>query len=171
MQTLLPALVGFAAGCIGLYSFMPQVVKCCRTGETAAISLRMFAIRSFGLLLWTVYGFALGSLPVLVFSALGLMLSLVVLVLKVRGSRSQPADEGCPPDRQTLRDAGTAEPVVRPVPDRVAAPPRFADRLPDHPAARHRSAHVRHDADTSAAADERAGFPLSQTCGSQRPMR
>ena len=93
MQAMLPILVGVAAGCIGLYSLVPQVVKCCRTGDVAAISLRMFAVRTFGLLLWTVYGFALGSLPVLVFSALGLVLSSVILTLKVRGSRMQAIGE------------------------------------------------------------------------------
>ena len=93
MQAMLPTLVGVAAGCIGLYSLVPQVVKCCRTGDVAAISLRMFAVRTFGLLLWTVYGFALGSLPVLVFSALGLVLSSVILTLKVRGSRMQAIGE------------------------------------------------------------------------------
>jgi MtN3 and saliva related transmembrane protein len=92
MQTMLATLIGFAAGCIGLYSFVPQVVKCCRTGDTAAISLRMFAVRTVGLLLWTVYGFVLGRLAVLIFSALGLFLSAVILVLKVRGSRMQPAE-------------------------------------------------------------------------------
>jgi MtN3 and saliva related transmembrane protein len=90
MEVSLSTLIGFAAGCIGLYSFVPQVVKCCRTGDVAAISLRMFAVRTFGLLLWTIYGFALGSLPVLVFSALGLVLSSVILVLKFRGSRMRP---------------------------------------------------------------------------------
>jgi MtN3 and saliva related transmembrane protein len=90
MLMTLPTLVGFAAGCIGLYSLVPQVMKCCRTRDVGAISLRMFAVRTFGLLLWTGYGFALGSLPVLVFSALGLVLSAVILVLKLRGSRPEP---------------------------------------------------------------------------------
>ena len=47
---------------------------------------------TFGLLLWTIYGFALGSLPVLIFSALGLVLSSVILVLRVRRpARNPPA--------------------------------------------------------------------------------
>ncbi|HEV2566962.1 MAG TPA: SemiSWEET family transporter [Microvirga sp.] len=95
MDVSLSILIGSAAGCIGLYSFVPQVVKCCRTGDVAAISLRMFAVRTFGLLLWTIYGFALGSQPVLIFSALGLVLSLVILVLKIRGSHKQLAGENC----------------------------------------------------------------------------
>ncbi|WP_262273476.1 SemiSWEET family sugar transporter [Microvirga yunnanensis] len=112
MDVSLATLIGSAAGCIGLYSFVPQVVKCCRTGDVAAISLRMFAVRTFGLLLWTVYGFALGSMPVLIFSALGLMLSSVVLILKVRGSRTQPVSESRCRDQADQKDSGTAEPVT-----------------------------------------------------------
>lgn len=88
MEVMLPTLIGFVAGCIGTYSFVPQVLKCWRTGETGAISLRMFAVRTFGALLWTFYGFVVGSLPVLIFSAVGLLLCSTILVLKVRGNRS-----------------------------------------------------------------------------------
>jgi len=117
MDISLSVLAGFAAGCIGLYSFVPQVVKCCRTGDVAAISLRMFAVRTLGLLLWTVYGYALGSLPVLIFSTLGLILSSVVLVLKVRGSRQQPTSENGQQDLQEQKLSDTAEPVTRWVAD------------------------------------------------------
>ena len=112
MQTMLATLIGSAAGCIGLYSLVPQVVKCCRTGDTAAISLRMFAVRTFGLLLWTIYGFALGSLPVLIFSALGLVLSSVILVLKIRGSRTQLASENCRQHQRDRKGASAADPMT-----------------------------------------------------------
>ena len=112
MEVSLSTLIGSAAGCIGLYSLLPQVVKCCRTGDVAAISLRMFAVRIFGLLLWTVYGYALGSLPVLIFSALGLVLSTVILVLKVRGSRTQPAGDECSRDVVGEKNPGSANPVA-----------------------------------------------------------
>lgn len=88
MDVTLATLVGLVAGCIGTYSFVPQVLKCWRTGETAAISLRMFAVRTFGSLLWTFYGLVIGSLPILIFSAVGLLLCSVILVLKIRESRS-----------------------------------------------------------------------------------
>ena len=87
MEVMLPTLVGLAAGCIGTYSFVPQVLKCWKTGETGAVSLRMFSARTFGALLWTIYGYVLGSLPVLVFSAVGLLLCATILVLKVREPR------------------------------------------------------------------------------------
>src|SRR5919112_759197 len=86
MDAMLPTVVGLAAGCLGIYGFVPQISKCWKTGDTAAISLRMFAVRAFGGLLWTIYGFAVGSMPVLIFSALGLLLISTILVLKNRWS-------------------------------------------------------------------------------------
>jgi len=103
----LSTLIGTTAGCIGLYSLVPQVTKCCRTGDVAAISLRMFAVRIFGLVLWTVYGFALGSLPVLVFSALGLALSSVILFLKIRGTRLTITERPCDQEAQQPASAAT----------------------------------------------------------------
>lgn len=113
MEVSLSTLIGSAAGCIGLYSFVPQVVKCCRTGDVAAISLRTFAVRTFGLLLWTLYGYVLGSLPILIFSALGLVLSSVILVLKVRGSRTRPIREDCRQGQPPQGGPDTAEAIVR----------------------------------------------------------
>jgi MtN3 and saliva related transmembrane protein len=52
----------------------------------------MFAVRGFGAVLWTIYGFVVGSLPVLIFSALGLVLISAILILKVRGNGHAPAD-------------------------------------------------------------------------------
>jgi MtN3 and saliva related transmembrane protein len=95
MEASFPTLVGLIAGLLSTYSFVPQVAKCWRTGDTAAISLRMFAVRAFGLLLWTIYGFVVGSLPVLLFSALSFVLSSIILALKVRGSRAHEAADLC----------------------------------------------------------------------------
>lgn len=83
----LPVLVGLVAGCLSTYSLVPQVLKCWRLGDTEAVSFRMFAVRCIGTVLWAVYGFFAGSLPVLVFSAIGLVLSGTIVVLKKRAER------------------------------------------------------------------------------------
>ena len=88
MSLGLASLIGLIAGSLSTYSFVPQVVKCWRTGDTEAVSFRMFAVRAFGLLLWTLYGFTVGSLPVLIFSALSLVLSSSMVIMKVRGARA-----------------------------------------------------------------------------------
>ena len=63
----LPTLVGLLAGCLSTSSLVPQVLKCWREGLTEAVSKKMFATRAFGLVLWCVYGFFAGSLPVVIF--------------------------------------------------------------------------------------------------------
>jgi MtN3 and saliva related transmembrane protein len=80
----LPTLVGLLAGCLSTYSLVPQVLKCWREGLTEAISKRMFTIRSIGQVLWFVYGFFAGSLPVMIFSSVILALSITILILTMR---------------------------------------------------------------------------------------
>ena len=92
MDGWLPLAVGLVAGVLSIWSFGPQVLKIWREGETEAISLRTFALRAFGSALWTLYGFGIGSVPVLIFSAVNWTLCTTILVMKVRGSRvPQPA--------------------------------------------------------------------------------
>jgi MtN3 and saliva related transmembrane protein len=74
------------AGCLATSSLVPQVLKCWREGLTEAVSKRMFAARSFGQVLWCIYGFFAESLPIVVFSALMLALSITILILTMRNS-------------------------------------------------------------------------------------
>lgn len=102
-----------SARCRGTYGFVPQAVKCWRTGETEAISLRMFAVRAFGLLLWTIYGFAVWSLPVLIFSALGLLFSCIILGFKLREPQTREGNRRAVSDP---RLAGLVAPFACPAP-------------------------------------------------------
>ena len=88
----LAILVGLAAGCLSTYSLVPQVLKCWREGLTEAVSKRMFAARAFGQVLWCIYGFFAGSLPVVIFSLLILALSVTILILTIRNSPAVTAD-------------------------------------------------------------------------------
>jgi MtN3 and saliva related transmembrane protein len=80
-----PTLLGLAAGCCTAYAFVPQVLKIWREGDTGAISVRMYVLRVAGFLLWLAYGVALGSMPLVAFNLLNLLLGGTVLVLKRRG--------------------------------------------------------------------------------------
>ena len=68
---------------------MPQLLKCWREGLTEAVSKKMFATRAFGLVLWCIYGYFGGSLPVMIFSSLNLVLSITILVLTIRNSAAE----------------------------------------------------------------------------------
>jgi MtN3 and saliva related transmembrane protein len=87
MTDWMPLATGLVAGCLSTYSLVPQALKIWREGEAEAVSKRMFATRSFGLALWTVYGYVAGSVPMLIFSSLSLLLSAAILVLKMRAAR------------------------------------------------------------------------------------
>ena len=84
--TLLPTLIGLIAGCLSSWSLVPQFLKCWREGVTEAVSKKMFATRAFGLVLWCLYGYFGGSLPVLIFSSLNLVLSVAILIVTMRNS-------------------------------------------------------------------------------------
>ncbi|HYD29978.1 MAG TPA: SemiSWEET transporter [Azospirillaceae bacterium] len=84
MESWMPMIVGTVAGLCSTSSFVPQVVKVWREGDTEAISLKMYLVTVTAFALWVGYGFLIGSLPVIVFNTLSLVLSGTILVLKLR---------------------------------------------------------------------------------------
>ena len=86
-------LIGFAAGTLTTVSFLPQVVKVWRTQSADDLSMGMFTLFGSGVLLWLVYGLAVGSLPVIVANAITFVLATTIVVLKLR-CRPTVADDG-----------------------------------------------------------------------------
>ena len=80
------SLLGIVAGLCTTGSFLPQVVKTWRDGETGAISTRMYVIISVAFVLWLGYGVTIGSWPMVVFNTLNLILGGIILVLKFKGT-------------------------------------------------------------------------------------
>jgi len=89
MEGWMPTLLGTAAGILSTASFVPQVLKAWREGNTEAISKRMYIVTVTAFVLWTIYGFVIGSLPIIVFNILSLILSGTVLVLKLRSGHGR----------------------------------------------------------------------------------
>jgi MtN3 and saliva related transmembrane protein len=87
MEGPLANALGTIAGVLSTSSFVPQVLKAWREGDTAAISKRTYIVNVTAFVLWTLYGLVLGSLPLIVFNALSLALAATILVLKIRGDR------------------------------------------------------------------------------------
>lgn len=79
--------VGLVAGLLTTTAFIPQVWKIYRTKSGNDISGRMFSIFSIGIVLWLVYGVMLRSVPLILSNVVTLVLSLTILVLKVRYRR------------------------------------------------------------------------------------
>jgi MtN3 and saliva related transmembrane protein len=76
--------LGMAAGLCTTGSFVPQVVKAWREGDTNAISLRMYLVLTAAFVLWLGYGVLIGSWPIIIFNACNLLLSAAILWLKLR---------------------------------------------------------------------------------------
>ncbi len=76
--------LGLVAGTLTTVAFVPQTVKIWRTRSTHDISLWMFSLFNTGLVLWLVYGFRIGSLPIVVSNSVTLGLALTILFLKLR---------------------------------------------------------------------------------------
>lgn len=86
------ALLGTVAGLCTTGSFVPQVIKAWREGDTAAISTKMYLIISGAFVLWLGYGVLIGSWPMVIFNVLNLGLSGTILFLKFgreRGHQEQ----------------------------------------------------------------------------------
>jgi MtN3 and saliva related transmembrane protein len=77
-------LLGLLAGTLTTAAFLPQVIKTWRSCSAGDISLVMFALFSLGVLLWIVYGFTVGAVPVIVANVITLLLSITILVFKIR---------------------------------------------------------------------------------------
>ena len=69
MEGWLPTILGTVAGLLSTSSFVPQVIKAWQEGNTEAISKRMYIVTVSAFVLWTVYGFVIGSLPIIIFNA------------------------------------------------------------------------------------------------------
>ena len=80
-----PDAIGGVAAVLTTIAFLPQVIKSWRSGSTRDVSLGMFLILNTGIVLWLIYGLALGSLPLILANAVTLFLTGTIMFLKIRG--------------------------------------------------------------------------------------
>jgi MtN3 and saliva related transmembrane protein len=89
MDDWLPTALAVIAGLLSTSSFIPQVLKAWRERDTAAISKRMYMVTVTSFTLWSIYGFLIGNLPIIIFNLLSLVLSGIILFLKIRNDRQE----------------------------------------------------------------------------------
>jgi MtN3 and saliva related transmembrane protein len=77
-------LLGYAAATLTTVSFVPQAIKTLRTGDTAAISLRMYVLFTGGIALWGIYGVLRGDGPLIAANAITLISAGLILQCKLR---------------------------------------------------------------------------------------
>lgn len=79
--------LGLVAATLTTSSFIPQVAKVWRTKSADDLSYGMFGFYSVGIWLWLVYGLLLRDLPLIVANGMTFVLSMTILLLKLRYDR------------------------------------------------------------------------------------
>jgi len=77
-------LVGLLAGTFTTIAFIPQLQQTWRTRSAQDVSLGMLLTFVTGVSLWLVYGLLLGALPIILANLVTLVLTLAILILKLR---------------------------------------------------------------------------------------
>ena len=77
-------ILGSVAAVLTTVAFMPQVIKAHRTRHTKDLSLMMYILLTFGLILWATYGVLLGELPIILANSFTLLMTFYILYLKVK---------------------------------------------------------------------------------------
>ncbi len=77
-------LFGYLAGILVVISLLPQTIKSWKTRSTKDLSLCRYIIYIAGLSLWIAYALIIQNGPVAAMNAVGLILALSILCLKIR---------------------------------------------------------------------------------------
>ena len=87
-------LIGGLAALLTTVSFVPQVLHTWRSKSAEDLSIGMLATFTVGVLLWLLYGLALGSIPMIAGNALTLAQALLLIALRHRygGRGGGPSD-------------------------------------------------------------------------------
>ena len=76
--------VGATGATLTTLCWLPQAMKVIREKETRALSLPATAAFTLGVVLWLIYGFAIGDWPLIGSNAVTLALMAVILAMKLR---------------------------------------------------------------------------------------
>lgn len=77
-------LVGYLASVCSVTSFVPRVWKVIKTGDTAAISAKMYALTVSGFALWSAFGMLRGEWPIILTNSICFCFSGYILIRKLR---------------------------------------------------------------------------------------
>ena len=123
-----PDLLGYTATILSAVSFLPQVVKVVKTGETDDLSLGTFACTTLALTMWCVYGVWTGAVPVALANGLTAALASIILVIKLRNDRSRRGGRG---ERRFDRMSAAARARARRAPNSLRRRPDLRRRTND----------------------------------------
>lgn len=77
-------ILGFIAGTLTTFAFVPQVAKTIKTNDTSGISIAFSLAFNTGVVLWLLYGMMVGNAIIILSNTVVLFLSLVIFTYKIR---------------------------------------------------------------------------------------
>ena len=83
-STCLIDVVGIIGAVLTTLCWLPQLFKVLREKEARALSLPTTSVFTFGVMLWLIYGLAIGDWPLIGSNAATLALMAPILVMKLR---------------------------------------------------------------------------------------
>jgi MtN3 and saliva related transmembrane protein len=76
--------LGYLAATFTTAAFVPQAIKVHQTKSAGDLSLPMFVMFTFGILIWFAYGLMIGSYPVILANAITFLLAGYILYHKIK---------------------------------------------------------------------------------------
>ena len=78
------AVIGYVAGFLTTFAFIPQVWKIWATKSARDVSLHTFIVFTIGIALWVVYGILKQEPPLILWNAVTLVLATAILAMKLK---------------------------------------------------------------------------------------
>ena len=79
--------LGYIAGALTTFSFIPQIIRVFKTKSAHDISLTFNAMLFTGILLWLAYGIGEKDIPIIIWNAIAAVLTCTLLYAKIRYGR------------------------------------------------------------------------------------
>jgi MtN3 and saliva related transmembrane protein len=77
-------IVGYLAAVATTIAFLPQAFHTIKTKDTRGISLGMYLVFTFGVVMWLLYGIFMRDIPIISANTVTLVLSVIILVYKLK---------------------------------------------------------------------------------------
>ncbi|WP_366836828.1 SemiSWEET transporter [Lutibacter sp.] len=77
-------IIGLIAAVLTTSAYVPQVYKTWKTKSVENISLTMYIVMAIGISLWLLYGIYLNSLSLILANSITVILTLIIIIFKVR---------------------------------------------------------------------------------------
>jgi MtN3 and saliva related transmembrane protein len=81
--------LGYIAGALTTFSFIPQLIRIFKTKSAHDISLIFNTMFLTGILLWLAYGIMIKETPIIIWNAMAAALSCTLLYAKIRYGRDR----------------------------------------------------------------------------------